>query len=111
MPTCLSLFLALSMHIGLSQEYNQVHPHARCTVDDYITGVFYNSEDNVSAYIGKKYYPVDRIWTLEYGLITGYKSSKVLPMMRYKSGNWFVAPAYEVDGNFGITLGWEYEFK
>ena len=59
------MFLALSMHIGLSQDYNQVHPHARCTVDNYITGVFYNSEDNVSAYIGKKYYPVDRIWTLE----------------------------------------------
>ena len=53
--TCLGLFLALSMHLGLDADYNSVHPHARCTVDNSIAGVYYNSEDRVSAYIGKEF--------------------------------------------------------
>ena len=52
--SCLGLFLALSMHIGLEGDYNNVHPHARCTVDNSIAGVYYNSEDRISAYVGKE---------------------------------------------------------
>lgn len=112
MPTCLSLFLAVSMHIGLSNAYNNVHPHARCTLDnDVIFGTFYNSEDKISTYVGKTFYPVDKIWTLEAGLVTGYTGGDVVPLWRFKSGNWFVAPAYEVDGNFGLTLGFEVKLK
>ena len=50
--SCLSLMLAISMHIGLTGDYNNIHPHARCQQDSLISGVYYNSEENVSAYIG-----------------------------------------------------------
>ena len=28
--SCLSLLVALSLHVGLDGNYNNVHPHARC---------------------------------------------------------------------------------
>jgi len=108
--TCISLFVAFTMHIGLSNNYNNLHPHARCTLDDVMFGTYYNSEYRVSTYVGKTYYPVDGEWTLEYGLVTGYKSADVLPLFRYVNDGWFVAPAYEVGDNYGVVLGWEYKF-
>lgn len=108
--TCLSLFVAFSMHIGLSDGYNNVHPHARCTLDDVMFGTYYNSEHRVSTYVGKTFYPVDGNWTLEYGLVTGYASSDVLPLFRYVNDGWYVAPAYEVGGKYGVVLGWEHKF-
>ena len=47
--------LAISMHIGLEGNYNSIHPHARCQQDALISGVYYNSEDNVSAYVGMEH--------------------------------------------------------
>jgi hypothetical protein len=34
---CLGLFLAVSMHMGLEANYNNIHPHARCTIDENTT--------------------------------------------------------------------------
>jgi len=107
--SCLGLFLALSMHIGLEGDYNNVHPHARCTVDNSIAGVYYNSEDRISAYVGKEFELTEN-GKLELGLVTGYKSEDILPMIRYKAGTWFISPAYERYNNkenYGIVLGWE----
>jgi hypothetical protein len=67
---CLSLLLALSFHVGLEGDYNSVHPHGRCTVDNWITGAYYNSEENVSYYVGKKISNIDNNWDLEIGLVT-----------------------------------------
>ena len=106
---CLGIFLALSMHVGLEADYNSVHPHARCTVDDNIAGVFYNSEHRISAYVGKEF-ELDEYWNIELGLVTGYKSNKILPMIRYKAGRLFVSPAYEKHNgkeNYGVVIGWE----
>ena len=106
---CLGLFLALSMHVGLEADYNNIHPHARCTVDDNIAGVYYNSEDRISTYVGREF-ELDEYWTLELGLVTGYKSEDVLPMVRYKAGGLFISPAYEKhngEENYGVVLGWE----
>ena len=103
MSTCLSLLVAVSMHIGLEGDYNNAHPHARCTIDNWITGAYYNSEETVSYYVGRK------ISNFEVGLVTGYSSYDVAPMIRYINNGWFVAPAYETSGNIGLTLG--YEFK
>jgi len=106
---CLGLFLALSMHVGLEGDYNSVHPHARCTVDNNITGLYYNSEDRISAYVGKEFQLTEN-GKLELGLVTGYKSEDVLPMVRYKVGTWFISPAYETHNgreNYGVVLGWE----
>jgi|TARA_R100000030_G_scaffold71040_1_gene54651 hypothetical protein len=106
---CIGLFLAISMHVGLEADYNSFHPHARCTIDNKIAGVFYNSENRISTYIGREF-ELDEFWNLELGLVTGYKSEDVLPMIRYKAGGFFISPAYEKHNNkenFGVVLGWE----
>jgi hypothetical protein len=106
---CLGLFLALSIHVGLEADYNNLHPHARCTVDNSIAGVYYNSEDRISAYVGKEFKLTEK-GKLELGLVTGYKSDNVLPMIRYKAGTWFISPAYEKHRdkeNYGLVIGWE----
>ena len=101
MNTCLSILLAVSTHLGLDNNYNNVHPHARCTIDNWIAGAYYNSERNMSYYVGRK------ISNFEIGLVSGYNSHDVLPMLRYINDGWFVAPAYEKSGNYGITIGYE----
>ena len=107
--SCLSLLVALSMHIGLENEYNSIHPHARCTVDNNIVGAYYNSEYNISSYIGK-IYNYNNI-EIEYGLVTGYTGSNITPMLRIKKDNFFIAPAYEVEGNVGVVVGFEFKLK
>ena len=60
--------LALSMHIGLENDYNQIHPHARCEMsNDILYGAYYNSEERVSLYFGKTLDNVERGWDMEYG--------------------------------------------
>ena len=81
MNTCLSILLAVSTHLGLDGDYN--------------------SERNASYYVAKT------ISNFEIGLVTGYNSYDVLPMIRYIKDGWFVAPAYEKSGNYGITIGYE----
>ena len=90
--SCIALSLAISMHIGLANDYNNIHPHARCDIDNTITGVYYNSEDNISTYIGKKYN------NIELGIVTGYSSNEIVPMIRYVKNNFFISPAYETEG-------------
>ena len=104
--SCIALSLAISMHIGLANDYNNIHPHARCDIDNTITGVYYNSEDKLSAYIGKKYN------NLELGLVTGYSGGDIVPMIRYTNNGLFISPAYEFDtDNYGITIGFEIGFN
>ena len=105
MNTCLSILLAVSTHLGLDNNYNDVHPHVRCTIDNWITGAYYNSERNISYYVGRK------ISNFEIGLVTGYNSYDVLPMIRYINNGWFVAPAYEKSNNVGLTVGYEFTIK
>ena len=114
--TCLSLTLALGFHLGLEGDYNNVHPHLRCDINNTIAGVYYNSEEEISAYVGYQFdTPFDS--TLEVGWVTGYPEYHtkhgldIVPMLRLTKGNWYLAPAYEVapDKNWGVTLG--YEFK
>ena len=100
--SCLSLMLALSMHIGLEGKYNNIHPHARCQQDALISGVFYNSEDRISTYVGLQHEG------FELGLVTGYTYDNIIPMMRYKKDKWFIAPAIEKNGNKGLVLGLEF---
>ena len=99
---CLSLMLAISMHVGLEGNYNAVHPHARCQVDNIISGVYYNSEERVSAYVGVEYNG------FELGLVTGYTYNNILPMVRYKKDKWFIAPAIEKGGKKGLVIGIEF---
>tara|TARA_Y100000401_G_scaffold80731_1_gene66143 strand:- start:228 stop:533 length:306 start_codon:yes stop_codon:yes gene_type:complete len=100
--SCLSLFFALSLHVGLEENYNSFHPHARCEKDNLISGVFYNSEDRISTYLGLQHEG------FELGLVTGYTYGNIIPMMRYKKDKWFIAPAIENNGNKGLVLGLEF---
>ena len=93
--------MAISTHLGLEGDYNNIHPHARCTVDNWITGAYYNSERTVSYYIGTT------MANFEVGLVAGYSGYDVLPMIRYIKNGWFVAPAYEKSGNYGLMIGYE----
>ena len=102
--SCLEILVAITLHLGLEGDYNNIHPHGRCTIDNWIGGAYYNSEKNVSYYVGKKI-----PWDLEVGLVTGYSGADIAPMIRYINNGWFVAPAYETTGNIGLAIG--YEFK
>jgi len=100
--SCLSLMLAVSMHIGLEGDYNNIHPHARCQKNALISGVYYNSEEKVSTYIGLEH----EGW--EVGFVTGYTYADVVPMIRYKKNNWFITPAIESNGRKGLVIGLEF---
>jgi len=115
---CLSLLLALSLHMGLEGDYNNIHPHVRCDINNTIAGAYYNSEENVSFYVGKKI-PMYYLGTLhqmnnvevEVGLVTGYSGAKIAPMLRVKKGNWFMSPTYEtMSNNVGVVFGYEFRF-
>jgi len=109
--SCLSFMLAISVHAGLEGEYNGLHPHARCTIDNTIIGVYYNSEDSISTYVGYKFKSLFDT-EVEVGLVTGYSGATVVPLVRIIKNNWFITPAYEVSPskNVGITIGYEIKF-
>jgi hypothetical protein len=99
--------LALSLHLGLEGDYNGVHPHIRYSEQNYIAGVYYNSESNISFYAGKRW--EHNNFGFEAGAVTGYVNQPILPYARVTYNNFFIAPAHEVDANTGAVVG--YEFK
>ena len=110
--SCLEILVAITLHLGLEGDYNNIHPHGRCTIDNWIAGAYYNSEENVSVYVGKIIPNVDYNWDLEIGLVTGYSGMDVAPMIRYINDGWFVSPTYESSfgGNIGLVIGYEFKF-
>jgi len=52
-------------------------------------------------YAGKK------INNWEFGLVTGYYYD-IIPSVRYKQGNFFIAPAVEINNTLGVTVGYEF---
>ena len=99
--------LALSLHLGLEGDYNEIHPHIRYNEQNYIAGAYYNSESNISTYVGKRWEYND--FGVELGAVTGYINQPLLPYARVTYNNFFIAPAHEVDKNTGAVIG--YEFK
>ena len=109
---CLSIALAISLHLGLEGDYNPKHPHARCDVNNTVAGIYYNSEENISGYVGYQFQMPHDI-ELELGWVTGYNMDNkynISPMFRIVKDNWFITPAYETnpDEKWGITLGYEF---
>lgn len=88
-------------------DYNAIHPHIRLQEQSYITGLYYNSESNISFYAGKRWEYND--FGLEAGAVTGYSAGDVIPYGRATYKNFFVAPALEGDDTVGAVIG--YEFK
>jgi hypothetical protein len=91
----------------LQGDYNAIHPHIRLQEQSYITGLYYNSESNISFYAGKRWEYND--FGLEAGAVTGYTAGDVIPYGRATYKNFFVAPALEGDDTVGAVIG--YEFK
>ena len=98
--------LALSLHLGLEGDYNEIHPHVRYTNEGTIAGAYYNSVENVSAYVGYRWEYND--FGLEAAGVTGYPEADIVPYVRGTYKDFFVAPAME-RGNAGAVIG--YEFK
>lgn len=110
----LILSLAVSTHLGLSQSYNEVHPHIRLTNDKYIAGAYYNSVEKMSVYSGIKYSYGDI--AIEGGVATGYRPHPIAPYGRVTYDyvdniRLFGTTAFESDGSAargGIVLGIEF---
>lgn len=101
--------LALSAHLGFSQDFNSIHPHVRLQQNNFIAGAFYNSEKAMSAYAGIEL--SKGRWNYEIGAVTGYSDAEVLPYLRTtyelsKHSYVFAAPAIS-GSNTGIVLGVE----
>ena len=103
--------LALSAHLGFSGDYNSIHPHVRYTSDNfYISGAYYNSEYRPSVYAGREF--KFGLATMELGAATGYGSAPLVPFVRVKKDNWWIAPGYEISSNrVGVVVGYELTFK
>ena len=105
---CLLVGLALSLHVGLENNYNQVHPYVMCEKNQIITGAYYNSLDKVSLVLAKEFNLSNEL-TVDLGIVSGYVYD-VSPMIRLKYKNIFLMPALE-DDRTGLVLGYQYEFN
>ena len=89
---CLSLLLTLTLHVGMAGEFNGINPHVRCEVANSSFGTYYNSEKNISFYMSQNLkLPESEI---EIGLVTGYRDANLMPLIRWKKNDWFIAPIY-----------------
>lgn len=112
MLKCLAIGIALTGHLGLEYEYNQVHPYAVCETDKTVVGTFYNSLDKWSITAGLKQ-KLGEDTHLEYGIASGYdyNGQDVVPMIRLRHKQWFVMPTVENEDNVGLVIGWQFEIK
>ena len=114
----LETFLAISLHLGIGDGWNNIHPGIRYRQDWWTVGAYYNSERRVSAYTSATMNRGD--WFAEAGLVTGYADAELLPFIRsgvHLNENQiiFVGPAYgkghdRDDYSFGVILGVEFSF-
>ena len=89
---CISILLTLSLHLGMSGDFNEINPHLRCEVANSSFGMYYNSEKNISFYMSQNLrLPKSKV---EIGLAIGYRDANVIPIIRWKKNNWFIAPMY-----------------
>ena len=93
------LGIALSAHLGFEKNYNQTHPHLRLESEHIVSGVYYNSSENISFYMGSKF-DFNRYY-IEGGLVTGYNYlNGIIPYVRAGVNitddmSVFIAPAGE----------------
>jgi len=105
----------ISLHLGLQLAYNPVHPYVGAYLNDNVSmGAYYNSEENLSAFVGYTYRFNDDI-SVETGLVTGYTYNEISPMVKLNYKNVFIAPAVEIirkgnteEKNIGVVLGLEW---
>ena len=95
--------IALSLHIGLAGDYNEIHPYVRYESNDYVIGAYYNSEGRISNYIGYNYDMTDRT-SIDIGIVSGYTSYDIIPMVRLiQDETFFISPAIEYTDNYDVS--------
>ena len=85
--------LAMTAHLGLAGEYNEIHPHVRYDNNQVIAGAFLNSIDNVSLYVGRRF--EHNNFGFELTATTGYLSL-IVPQVR---------GTYDVHDNIRLFAG------
>lgn len=113
------LGLAVSTHLGLTGDYNEIHPHIELTSRQFVAGAYYNSIETGSIYLGIENKVNDKI-ILETGIVTGYDNlATVIPYAKINyslqdNAELFMSPTFEKnnnDYNLGLVLGILYYFK
>jgi len=105
----LILAIALSHHIGMEGDYNEIHPHVQLQLDSgFVAGAFLNSESNVSPYLGWRF-EYDAAF-MELGAVAGYAAITVAPYVRVgyeiKQGvDLFLAPVMEFNDDDEVNVG------
>jgi len=100
--------IALSLHLGMEGDYNSIHPHVRLQEQNYIAGAYYNSERNISPYVG--YFFEHNEFKIELGAVGNYSGEHILPYVRANYKQFFITPGIEKN-NIGIVIGIEVPFK
>ena len=104
--------IALSLHIGLELDYNSIHPFVMGEYNNFIGGVYLNSENNISPFLGYRF-DLSENFSFDIAAVSGYSVYNVLPMLRLnynidQKTTLFIAPAIESFNNklnTGIVLG------
>ncbi len=83
-----------SLHLGVTQVDNSIHPNISLSKNDLTGGLYYNTDKSISSYFGK-IFRKDKL-EIFVGGVTGYKlpiDSPVAPM---------VLARYEIDKNINV---------
>jgi|SaaInlV_100m_DNA_5_1039725.scaffolds.fasta_scaffold03987_2 hypothetical protein len=102
--------IALSLHMGLVDDYNykSIHPYCKAkTESNVIAGAYYNSIGKLSVFTGYEY-NINKDTSIEVGIATGYYYS-VTPTARLNYKNLFLMPAID-DNKPGLVVGIQYKF-
>ena len=111
--------LALSLHLGVAGDYNEIHPYVQYENNNVQVGAYYNSDARLSTYLSYNF-ENDNGYFLELGVLSGYIVSDILPVVRVgkeitnTNMTVFAAPAYEdyfgLETNIGIVVGIEFDY-
>ena len=105
------LGIAVSAHLGLSGNYNGIHPNIGIETNNISIGAYYNSESNISNYVSYEF-EITEDTSLEIGAVDGYKYFDILPFAKLNHKNFFMAPAiekYNGKNNIGLIIGLEFK--
>lgn len=101
--------IALSAHLGVSEDLNEIHPQARVECGSYVSGIYYNSYEKPSIYAGFETQILkDHDLSVEYGIVDGYSMNHdkdIIPFVRFKYKYFFATPLIEDNG---AVIGIEY---
>lgn len=105
------LCLAASLHLGIGDGWNTIHPCGRFVADNITIGIYLNSEDKLSSFVSNTFEYDD--WFFELGAVTGYTGGIVVPMARagYNYSDniaIFASPAYSLNKGAGVVVGLEW---